>query len=269
MPTSTDPAPETLAAALAILQTRLPKIGKDSPGMVRDGKRIMYANLTTVSEALLPLLGKLGLSFTCHPSITESGAFVLNYTLLHVSGDTVAGAYPLPTTGSPQQIGSAITYARRYCLCAVTGEAPDEDDDDAQAAAETRTAEPQARGPVVRRRGRITRTKGDTGPDQWSSVDSNGERQPGGELGATYPPGQRQLGALQAHFKRLGFEDHDRDERLAVTAIITGAPRDLASSKDLTQDQVKAALKVLEKCRDRPSLTAAVAELAESEDAGA
>jgi hypothetical protein len=59
--------------------------------------------------------------------------FVLAYRLGHVDGGEICGFYPLGT-GTPQQLGSAITYARRYCLCAVTGVAPGgEDDDGAQA----------------------------------------------------------------------------------------------------------------------------------------
>jgi hypothetical protein len=59
------------------------------------------------------------------------------------------GMYPLGT-GTPQQLGSAITYARRYCLLAVTGLAPDDgSDDDAQAAEQSyramRNAPPETR----------------------------------------------------------------------------------------------------------------------------
>jgi hypothetical protein len=59
------------------------------------------------------------------------GKLVLIYELLHVSGQSREGVYPLPERGTPQEIGGAITYARRYCLCAVTGVAPDDDDNDA------------------------------------------------------------------------------------------------------------------------------------------
>jgi ribosomal protein S20 len=61
---------------------------------------------------------------------------------LHTSGEKVSGEYPLPTGGSPQALGSAITYARRYCLCAVTGVAAD-DDDDGAAATEHHNARPE------------------------------------------------------------------------------------------------------------------------------
>lgn len=128
---STEP-PHNLAQALADLQQRLPDIAKDEtahvPTKSGGGYEYKYANLTTISAAILPLLGELGLSFTAFPTLRDDGQFVLRYTLRHVSGESASGEYPLPT-GSPQTIGSAITYGRRYCLCAVTGVSPDSDDD--------------------------------------------------------------------------------------------------------------------------------------------
>ena len=135
---TTEP-PGGLHAALAALQATLPRIGKDATGQY--GK---YADLADVSAAVLPLLGRHGLSFACTPTLTEDGAFVLDYALRHVSGETLGGRYPLPDMKvGPQQLGSAITYARRYCLCAVTGAAPDSDDDDGQAASTARPSRPR------------------------------------------------------------------------------------------------------------------------------
>lgn len=116
-----------LFAALAKLQAELPKVGKNATAQY--GK---YADLADVSAVVLPLLGKYGLAFTARPTMHE-GSFVLAYSLVHVSGEREDGFYPLPANGNSQQLGSAITYARRYSLCAVTGVAPDEDDDGAAA----------------------------------------------------------------------------------------------------------------------------------------
>lgn len=123
--TDANGAAGSLAAALADLQTQLPHVAKDA---TNPHFKSRYATLDAISAALLPLLGKLGLSFSAKPTLHD-GAFVLAYVLRHApSGESDAGWYPLPT-GNPQQIGSAITYARRYALCAVTGLAPDDDDD--------------------------------------------------------------------------------------------------------------------------------------------
>jgi hypothetical protein len=131
---------KSLAEALAALMTKLPEIKKSQEAKVKTDKAnytYSYADLAQVSRAILPVLGELGLSFTAKPTMSD-GKFVLAYRLLHVSGEDDKGEYPLPTSGTPQSVGSAITYARRYCLCAVTGVAPEDDDDGAAAQAEHR-----------------------------------------------------------------------------------------------------------------------------------
>src|ERR1019366_341840 len=91
-----------------------------------------YAGLDEVAAAILPALGRVGLAFTAFPSLVD-GRLALVYSLMHESGEERVGVWPLPT-GTPQQLGSAITYGRRYCLLAVTGVFPGGEDDDGQAA---------------------------------------------------------------------------------------------------------------------------------------
>ncbi|RSN65450.1 hypothetical protein DMH01_03475 [Amycolatopsis sp. WAC 04182] len=122
-----------LTKALTQLQAELPSIGKDQKATVKSDKgsyTYKYADLADISAAVLPLLSKVGLAWTTRPTV-EDGKFVLRYQLRHVSGEVLEGAYPLPSASRPQEIGSAITYARRYALCAVTGVAPANDDQDA------------------------------------------------------------------------------------------------------------------------------------------
>ena len=299
MTSTTDP-PASLFAALVQLQAELPHVGKDKTAKVVTKEKgtysYDYANLASVVMALKPLMGPLGLAFTSKPTIVvrDGGEreFVLAYKLVHApSGETDAGEYllPDPVRVTPQQIGSAITYARRYCLCAVTGVAPDDDDDDGQQAPKPRrTRSPKELQGADLRAHNALRRDGEPGvqdvtsgkfqrrinsadpDDPWHSVDRNGERQPTGDLpGAPYPPASRQLGVLQAHFKRLGFdEEADREERLRTTARIARSG-EISSAKELTQEQVQRAVKVLEKCKDRSQLIEAMVELAESDGAGA
>lgn len=65
---------------------------------------------------------------------------------------------------------------------------------------------------------------------------------------------QHLVGIVRAHFKRLGFEDHEREQRLATTAVIAGVPADLASTTDLTEEQLSAVADTLARCRDRERL---------------
>lgn len=118
--------PASLAAALAAFQAELPRLGKGSTANAGTFS-YRYADLADVSSLILPAIARLGLSFSAKPTIRD-GRSVLVCTLRHVSGESDEAEWDLPK-GSPQQIGSAITYGRRYTLLAMTGVAPDEDDD--------------------------------------------------------------------------------------------------------------------------------------------
>ena len=138
-----------LAAALARVQAQLPRLGKTETGKVsgetKDGRQFSYeykyADLSSISDAILPLLGANGLAFTAFPGTGPDGKLSLRYELLHESGEAKVGYYPIGG-GTAQQLGSSITYARRYCLCAVTGVAPDKDDDAASVANQQAAAPP-------------------------------------------------------------------------------------------------------------------------------
>lgn len=144
----------TLTEALAAFQAELPHIVKGNEADVRpkEGRayKYNYADLTDVSQVVLPLLARQGLAFSAMPTMSD-GMFVLAYALKHEGSDEVIGGlYPLPSTNAPAQaLGSAITYARRYVLCAVTGVAPGGDDDDA-AQAQTLSVDWSARARAAR-----------------------------------------------------------------------------------------------------------------------
>ena len=84
------------AEALAALQADLPKIGKTERAKVatKDGGNYSYtyAGLATITHTIMPLLAKHGLSFVAFPTVNAAGAFVLRYTLRHVSGGSETGA---------------------------------------------------------------------------------------------------------------------------------------------------------------------------------
>jgi hypothetical protein len=136
---------ESFNKALAAFQADIPHVGKGQKATVpmkAGGKYTYdYADLTDITGVAMPLLAKHGLSFTALPTMAEAG-FVLRFKLLHADGHAEVGDYPLPdpTRSTPQELGSAITYARRYALCASTGIAPGGEDDDGQKAQEARSS---------------------------------------------------------------------------------------------------------------------------------
>lgn len=87
-----------------------------------------YADLASVLDTIRKPLADQGLSIT-QTTEMRGGTFCLVTTLRHSSGQWVASEYPLPQTARPQELGSALTYARRYSLSALACIAADEDDD--------------------------------------------------------------------------------------------------------------------------------------------
>lgn len=87
-----------------------------------------YADLAAIFDAVRKPLAQQGVVVSQTTELREGG-LVLVTMMAHSSGQWIRSEYPLPATGRPQEIGSAMTYARRYCLSAITGIAADEDDD--------------------------------------------------------------------------------------------------------------------------------------------
>lgn len=87
-----------------------------------------YADLAAIFDAVRKPLADNGLVVTQTTEIREGG-FILVTMLAHASGQWIHSEYPLPMAGKPQELGSALTYARRYSLSAIAGVAADEDDD--------------------------------------------------------------------------------------------------------------------------------------------
>lgn len=125
-------------AALAAFQAALPSVRKGQTAKVVSGKANYsydYADLTDVSEVVLPLLGAQGLAWHSGLDMDDNGNVVITWELIHAgSNEGRSGRLPVGRGGADwQSLGSAITYARRYALCAATGVAPGGDDDDAAA----------------------------------------------------------------------------------------------------------------------------------------
>jgi hypothetical protein len=88
--------------------------------------RYTYADLADVLTEARPKLRKHGLAL----SQTASTDHGVTTSLFHKSGQWIRFA-PLklvPAGGTPQHVGSAITYARRYSILAVLGLATEDDD---------------------------------------------------------------------------------------------------------------------------------------------
>lgn len=119
-----------LAKALSNAQSEIEGAVKDAANSFFKSK---YADLASVMDAIRKPFAKNGLSYVQSTRIEATGAVVLETILMHTSGQWTLGEYPVQgKDNTPQAIGSAMTYARRYSLSAMTGVA--QIDDDAEAA---------------------------------------------------------------------------------------------------------------------------------------
>ncbi len=126
-----DGAINEIAEALAKAQAEMTNPPKTKSANVKSktgaSYKYQYADLAEIIEHVRPVLAKHELAYT--QTIDTGEKTILITRLMHKSGQVLQSTYPLPTGAAAQEMGSAITYARRYSLCAILGIAAEEDDD--------------------------------------------------------------------------------------------------------------------------------------------
>lgn len=222
------PALDQLATALAAFQAEMPTVPKAHTATVRSEKgsfSYTYAGLADVSEAAMPLLAKHGLSFSCLP-----GAGVLTGILLHSSGQSLTASLPI-NGGTPQQVGSALTYMRRYLLGCMTGLVTDDDEDGALASAKPARKRP-AQQPV----------------DVVARLQAGAGTQPAGAKTADSKPLDVRGPLAKAMFAALNEAGVPDNERLTLTSKVIG--REITTSKEMTEDDARKVLNHLDALDD-------------------
>jgi hypothetical protein len=111
-----------LIQALIKARAEFPSIQKDK---VNPHFKVSYASLDSVLDAVTPVLCKHGLAIV---QLMEKGN-ILKTHLFHESGEFLTSEYELPEYQENQKKGAALTYARRYSVCALLSITADEDDD--------------------------------------------------------------------------------------------------------------------------------------------
>lgn len=89
-----------------------------------------YADLSEVIKAVKFSLNANGIAFIQTPDESEPTILKLTTRLIHESGQWLESVMTMPLVKTdPQGYGSAMAYARRYALSAITGIYADDDDD--------------------------------------------------------------------------------------------------------------------------------------------
>ena len=122
-----------------------------------------YAPLDGIIESTRPILAKHGLAVMQSP-VFEDGKAGVETTIVHKDGHSISSTLLLPIKDqSPQGVGGAITYARRYSLAAVLGIAAEDDLDGnehlpkkEESAPRPAIAKAMDKNPAVRPAGNVT-----------------------------------------------------------------------------------------------------------------
>lgn len=93
-----------------------------------------YLNLATLLKNIKPIFEKHGIAFSQKVTFNSTGdgrqtLGTVETIIFDENEQQTVCEYPFFITGDPQQVGSAITYARRYSLTTILGIFPDKDDD--------------------------------------------------------------------------------------------------------------------------------------------
>ena len=85
-----------------------------------------YLNLSTLLKSIKPIFERNRLSFTQKVTLNNPGdgrqtIGTVETIIFDDTDQMTVCEYPFFVTGDPQQVGSAITYARRYSLTTVLG----------------------------------------------------------------------------------------------------------------------------------------------------
>jgi hypothetical protein len=126
-----------LASALAKAQAELINPEKSLTAIIRTGRpgererSFRYAPLSSGLDIVRKTLGQHEIATLQTTAIDQTAGMVhLTTTLAHASGEWIASDWPvcpIAETASPQRMGAALTYARRYALFTLVGIAGEDD----------------------------------------------------------------------------------------------------------------------------------------------
>jgi hypothetical protein len=132
-----------LFLSVSNFQMECPKITKDANNpFFSDAKRkVNYASLPHILSIITPILKKNGLLIV-QPVVNNC----VVTKLIHIeSGETIESVYDIVCKDgtNPQQVGSAVSYARRYSISSLLNLNIDDDDDGNAASGNNGTSQPQ------------------------------------------------------------------------------------------------------------------------------
>ena len=141
-------AAENYGHALAAFQAQCPQIVKRRQIDLGGGKGPLFASLDDIHEVIKPILAANGLAVRYSAEMTDSGQMRATCFIRHGRHEEASEVtLPVPTqmrVNDCQKMGAALSYAKRYALCAALNIVVTDEDNDAATVMETITEEQMA-----------------------------------------------------------------------------------------------------------------------------
>lgn len=143
---------DLVCAALVEAQGEMRPVSKDTVNYFKK----TYADLLSLWEACRPILHKHGLAVAQFSESSENETLLMTTMLIHKSGQYLSGTMAMPIAKlTLQEIGSAVTYSRRYGLAPMLGLVGSDEDDDGEAVMKRgqndKAPKPKANAPKVKK----------------------------------------------------------------------------------------------------------------------
>ena len=129
-------AAKAFAESLAAFQAECPPVRKTRSAEFKGQHAYSFAGLDDIMRQIQPLLTQHGLAVTFSASVTDAGMIDVECHIRHGTHvETARSTLPIPAemrVNATQKMGAAMSYAKRYALCAALNiTVTDEDDDGA------------------------------------------------------------------------------------------------------------------------------------------
>lgn len=122
--------------SISKLLSGLMDVQREIPTMPKNAKAYgyKYTDLDTITSVIKPILARHDISYMQSVGMNEQGQNILTTRIFNRDGEYIEDSTILPIiqgtkNNSAQTLGMAITYMRRYALCAMFGITSDEDVD--------------------------------------------------------------------------------------------------------------------------------------------
>jgi hypothetical protein len=125
---------KALLKALAGFQSECPAVKKSADNPFFKSK---YATLDAIQHHIQPHLTKYGLVVVQKNITTENGLYVMTEVYESASSESISSVFPIIVQkNTPQEYGSAVSYAKRYSLSGLLNLMIADEDDDGNASSQ-------------------------------------------------------------------------------------------------------------------------------------